>query len=165
MDNVHFNLAAETASKFHAERERLGSELLKTFKNHKSSSANQCIAAYYLGEMRLSTAVDFLAANIKENLNDADILIQGLPVILAYPSRDALVKIGCPSIPAVIRNLTESDDALVRGLSFDVLTRVDGDKDIVRLRLQKALAAQKDSQKQARLQVALKALGDTSFGK
>jgi hypothetical protein len=158
MDNVHFNTAAQTASKFHAERERLGADLLNTFNNQKSSRANQCIAAYYLGEMRYSSAADSLAVDIKVNLGDSDILIQGLPVILAYPARDALVKIGAASIPAVIRNLTESDDALVRALSFDVLTHVDGDKDIAGLRLQKALNAEKDSHKQARIQLALKEL-------
>ncbi len=54
---------------------------------------------------------------------------------------------------------------LQRRVSLQVLTRIDGDKDISRLRLQKALNAQKDSQKQARLQMALKTLGETQFDK
>ena len=72
----------------------------------------------------------------------------------------ALIKIGNPSIPAVIRNLAESDDAKVRELSLTALYHIDGDKDITQLRLQKALKAEKDLQKQARLQAALKSLSE-----
>ncbi|MGH7976622.1 MAG: hypothetical protein ACREC8_08160, partial [Limisphaerales bacterium] len=78
---------------------------------------------------------------------------------------DALVKIGTASIPAMIRNLEESDDSAVRILSLRVIYRIEGDKDIVQLRLQKALKVEKDSRKQARLASALKALAETSFGK
>jgi hypothetical protein len=46
-----------------------------------------------------------------------------------------------------------------------VLYRIDGDKDIVQLRLLKAIAAQKDSNKKARLQAALKSLAKTQFDK
>jgi hypothetical protein len=74
---------------------------------------------------------------------------------------DALIAIGNPSIPAMIRNLADSDDARVRELSLQVLTRIDGDKDISKLRLQRALKTGKDSQKQARLQAALKSLAKT----
>jgi hypothetical protein len=73
---------------------------------------------------------------------------------------DALVAIGNPSISAVIRNLTESDDTKVRELSLQVLTRIDSDKNISQLRLQRALKAEKDSQKQVRLQAALKSLAN-----
>ena len=85
-------------------------------------------------------------------------LIKGLPPILGHPAVEALIKIGNPSIPAVIRNLAESDDAKVRELSLKVLKSIDGDKDISQLRLQKAFKAETASQKQARLQAALKDL-------
>ena len=79
------------------------------------------------------------------------------------PAVYALIKIGIKSIPAVIRNLEERDDAQVRDLSLKVLYRIEGDKDLVQLRLQKALAAQKDSQKQTRLKLALEALRETAL--
>ena len=81
-----------------------------------------------------------------------------------FPATQALVKIGNPAIPAVIRNLAESDDATFRRLSLSALYHIEGDKDIVQLRLQKALAAEKVSTKQVRLQSALKDLAGTSFG-
>jgi hypothetical protein len=68
------------------------------------------------------------------------------------------MRIGNPSIPAVIGNLEQSDDVKVRELSLAVLNYIDNDKDITQLRLQKALAAQNDGQKMMRLQGALKAL-------
>jgi hypothetical protein len=159
-DDIHFNIAAKTASRYYAEKERLGADLLNTLKDKKSSNANKCEAAYYLGEMGFSAAANDLAANIAINLGDSVILIQNLPIFLAYPSRDALVKIGTSSIPMVIRNLAEDDDAHVRELSLDVMTRVYGDKDFVQLRLQKALRAEKNSHKRARLQAALTGLGN-----
>ena len=74
------------------------------------------------------------------------------------PAMDALVKIGSPSIPALIRNLAGSDNANVRELSLRALNQIDGDKDIVQLRLQKAMNAQIDSARKARLRSAQKSL-------
>jgi hypothetical protein len=72
----------------------------------------------------------------------------------------ALIEIGNPSTPAVIRNLADSDDPKVRELSLRVLTRIDNDKDISQLRLQKVLKAETDPKKQARLKAALNALAE-----
>ena len=126
----------------------------------KMLDVNKCIAAYYLGEMRFSPAVEPLANNIKVNLENSHVLIDGLPVILRYPSRDALVKIGWPSVPAVVRNLADSDDLLVRKLSADVLAQVVEDKDIMVINIRKAMSVEKDPQNQARLQGALNAIGE-----
>jgi PBS lyase HEAT-like repeat len=151
------------SDKWRAERGQLINELIKIFKDPKSFTINRSAAAYYLAEMRAPEAVDALAADITlqfelnipaHNLNGLEMKWSG------YVAMQALVKIGNPSIPPVIRNLTESDDAKVRELSLQVLTRIDGDKDISQLRLQKALKAEKDSQKQARLHVALKSLAN-----
>jgi hypothetical protein len=145
----------------------MASQLLDILKSKKTSNLNQCASAYYLGEIRNPESANALADLISLRLDVSKINLIGLPEILQkigeYPAMNALIKIGNPSIPAVIRNLAESDDAKVRELSLKILYRIDGDKDIVKLRLQKALAAQKDSQKQARLQSALKALAETSF--
>jgi hypothetical protein len=149
------------SDKWDAERGSVIKELINIFKDSKSYPINRSAAAYYLAEMRVPEAVDVLAADITlqfefvpppGNLNGFRMKWHG------YVAMEALIKIGNPSIPAVIRNLAKSDDAKVRELSLQVLTRVDGDKDIVQLRLQKVLKAEKDSQKQARLQVALKSL-------
>ncbi|MGH7976619.1 MAG: hypothetical protein ACREDS_00525 [Limisphaerales bacterium] len=147
---------------FITERARLNSELLNIFKNPKSSNPNRCAAAFYLGEMRFPNAADALAPEITLHLSG--VTIDEIPMTMGNPVADALIKIGNPSIPAVIRNLAESDDAQVRKLSLQVLCRIDGDRDITQLRLQKALKAETDSQKQARLQAALKELGKTSSG-
>lgn len=151
------------ASKLITERACFRDQLLNVFKDAKSSRFNKCAAAYHLGEMRTPEAADALAADIKLNLGP--MVVDHLSILMHTPAVDALIKIGSPSIPAVIRNLEENGDAKVRELSLKVLYRIDGDKDIVRLRLQKALNAQKDSQKQARLQAALKSLGETQFDK
>ena len=71
------------------------------------------------------------------------------------------MKIGSPAIPPLIQNLEESDDPTVRKLSLFVLCFIDGDKDIVQLRLQKALKAEKDPKKQARIQAAIKSLPES----
>ena len=96
----------------------------KFSQTRNTGDVNKCIAAYYLGEMRFSPAVEPLANNIKVNLENSHVLIDGLPVILRYPSRDALVKIGWPSVPAVVRNFADSDDLLMRKLSADVLAQL-----------------------------------------
>jgi HEAT repeat protein len=147
-----------TATKFHDERKNLIMALLSVFNDSSASNLNQCAAAYYLGEVKAAEAVDALAAKITLQLNIWSLNIHALPIIPKNSAMEALIKIGDPSIPAVIRNLADSDDAQVRKLSLQVLVRIDGDKDITQLRLQKALKAQTDSQKQARLQSALKAL-------
>lgn len=150
----------QSANQWQAENEKLVSELLAILTNVHSSNLQQCAAAYYLGEMRLPEASDALAANIGLHLTHP---VDHLTSLMRPPAVEALVKIGNPSIPAVIRNLAESDDANVRDLSLKVLYRIDSDKDIVQLRLQKALAAEKDPQKQVRLQSALKIFAETPF--
>jgi hypothetical protein len=152
----------QVANDFKAENNRMASQLLDILKSKKTSNLNQCTSAYYLGEIRNPESAGALADLISLRLDISKINLIGLPDILRkignYPAFEALIKIGNPSIPAVIRNLAESDDAQVRKLSLQVLTRIDGDKDISQLRLQKALNAETDSTKKARLQSALKSL-------
>lgn len=112
-------------------------------------------AVYLLGKYRFSEAADKLASMITlQDINPqkSEKLWRG------FPAEDALISIGNPSIPAVIRNLAESDDIKVRKLSLRVIYYIDNDKDIVQLRLQKALKAETNSQKQARLLSALNEL-------
>lgn len=152
----------KVAGNFSSERKLLDVKLQNLFMDAKSSNLHQCCAAYYLGEMHFQQAVDMLATNITLCLDTSRISVDHLPIIAGFPAKDALIKIGIPAIPAVIRNLAESDDAKVRELSLEVIERIDNDEDISALRLQKAIKAETDSQKQARLQVALKALTETT---
>ena len=149
------------SDQFHSSRKEFVVNLIDILNDPKSSNFSQCAAAYYLGELYSVKAVGILNSNIVLQLDASRIQMKYLVKIddsLKIPAVEALVKIGNPSIPAVIRNLADSDDAKVRELSLQVLTRIDGDKDISQLRLQKALKAETDLQKQARLQSALKEL-------
>lgn len=157
-----FNIISE---RFRIERKQLCSKLIGILTDSRSPNLNQCEAAYYLGELRIPEAVDALAAKIMLRLDTRHIITLHLPTISSSPVVEALIKIGIPSIPAMIRNLAESDDNQVRDLSLKVIYRIEGDKDIVQLRLQKAMAAEKDSRKQARLQAALKLIEKVAFGK
>jgi HEAT repeat protein len=72
------------------------------------------------------------------------------------PAVRALIHIGAPSIPAVTRNITDSDDKEVRYWSVFALYGIEGrDKDVTRFRLQKMLDVQSDPAKKARVQLAL----------
>lgn len=151
------------SSEFRDSQTKLTGEFIEIFTNKNSSNFGQCVAAYYLGELHSAEAVGTLNSNIALRLDVSRIPINHLVEIdnsLRNPVVEALIKIGNPSIPAVIRNLAESDDVQVRKLSLQVLYRIDGDKDISQLRLQKALKAETDLQKQARLQAAIKALAE-----
>ena len=156
----------KTSNDFRSGYMQHSEELFAILKDSKSSNLNRCAAAYYLGEMHVPNASGTLANSIILQFDKSQLpLVKHLETIEIpeHQAMEALIKIGNPSIPAVIRNLAETDDTKVRDLSLQVLYRIDGDKDIVQLRLQKALKAEKDSQKQARLQSALKALAETSF--
>lgn len=145
-----------TRGEFSSEQKLLGKEVLRLFEDSKMSNLSRCAAAYYLGELHFSEATSVLATDIKLQpvLLTTDHLtpLHGLVVV------DALVKIGIPSIPSMIRNLEESDDSTVRTLSLRVIYRIEGDKEVVKFRLRKALNAEKDHKAQTRLQAALKSL-------
>jgi hypothetical protein len=139
------------------QRKQVIQSLLKTFNDPKSTVyISKCCAASYLGELRAAEAADSLAAQItiRPPLGGHEPLGGYDPVVMA------LIEIGNPFTPAVIRNLADSDDPKVRELSLRVLTRIDNDKDISQLRLQKVLKAETDPKKQARLKAALNALAE-----
>jgi HEAT repeat protein len=154
----------KVSDQFDVERKRVGVELLKVLTDSDSSNfhsnLNQCVAAYYLGEIRCVDSARILADHITLQLDVSRIQIIGLINLekLKSPALDALIKIGTPAIPALVQHLQESDDVKVREFLLKALYQIEGDRDIVQLRLEKALKAEKDSQKQARLQLALKAL-------
>jgi hypothetical protein len=151
----------EVAAHYREEREQFGKDLLEILKNARLSGISRCGAAFYLGEMRFGGAADALAANIILDIGPQ--FTDHLTILMGTPAANALIKIGVPSVPYVIRNLAESDDQKIRSESLRVLYRIDDDKDITRFRLQKALSVQPDLTKKARLKSALKALGETTF--
>ena len=116
----------------------------------------RCAAAYLLGEYRVPEAAIALSRIItlepRLRPTAAEWLWDGHPV------PEALLKIGSPSIPPLVSNLEDSNDRNVRETSLDLIRRIDGDKDITRLRLQKAKDAQQDPFKKDRLQAALDSL-------
>jgi hypothetical protein len=138
--------------------------LQNIFKDARASDYQKCAAAYFLGEMPAPASIDDLVSNITVHMNPAayprfPTRIQPLEDDRTWPSvTGALVKIGAPAIPALIRNLQESDDTNVTAASLTVLYSIEGDKDIVQSRLQKALDVQPDAAKKARLQAAIKFL-------
>ena len=140
------------------ERGRFNNELLGIFKDPKSSNLSRSASAYYLGDQHVLEAVDPLATDI--TLQPIILSQEEISPLHGLVAVDALVKIGTPSIPAMIRNLEQSDDYVVRILSLRVIYRIEGDKDIVQMRLEKALVTQSDSKKKARLQSAIHALSD-----
>ena len=143
--------------------------MLRIFKSKDSSDDVKGYAAYYLGILYTpeavftSEVVDTLASQMTLNLPRGGHLSIDESQWRMWPVVGALVNIGTPSIPAMIRNVSTSDDAEVVKLSLQVLCRIDGDKDIVRLRLQKALEKEPDKTKQTRLQTALTALETVKF--
>jgi hypothetical protein len=159
-----FSLSDRAVRNFAEDRQKLIRELLNTFNNPNASNFNRCTCALYLGEMRAADAASALAPAISLEL-DPHVDIKGVMLAQYDPALNALVKIGSPAIPALIRNLAESGDAKVRTLSLKALHQIDNDNDIVRLRLGKALKAESDPQNQSRLRVALKAINDNPFEK
>ena len=146
----------------HTQRQQIIQALLKVLNEPKSSNWAKRYAAYYLGQIHAVEAIDSLAAQIT--------LRPPYPIggSLAFresefngsPAFSALIHIGNASIPDLIRNLAESDDIETKRLSILAIFQIDGDKDISQLRLQKTLKAETNSQRQARLQEALKALAE-----
>lgn len=145
------------------QREQTISSLLKIFNDPNSNTAKKLYAAYYLGALHASEATDSLADQI--TLAPSGIVGGSLHVTespwMHASAANALMAIGAPSIRALTRNLAQSDDAKIRELSLQVLARIDGDKDISQLRLQKAVKAESDPQKHARLEAALKSLSES----
>lgn len=151
----------QTSAAYDAERYRLIQELiniLTSTNDPDSSLLDKAAAAHYLGLLHASQATDALAANIGLVPDVTQIDISHLPKIINYPAKQALIEIGNSSIPSLIQNLAHQDDVKVRGLSLEALCQIDRDKDVVELRLKKAMETEHDPQKNKRLSEAVKLL-------
>lgn len=107
----------------------------------KYSDETRSAAAYLLGEMRAPEAVPALSrasANPLGPMDSADTSRYDAPIFTA------LVKIGRPAVPAMIKNLEETDNAILRMRSTVVLYHVLGGKQHLLELLGKLKARTKD---------------------
>jgi HEAT repeat protein len=91
----------------------------------KYPDETRVVAAYLLGELRAVEAVPVLSQVIADPPGPRYV-IDGSRY--DYPVTTALVKIGRPAVPAMIKNLETSDDRAVRGISLGVLSQILGGK-------------------------------------
>ena len=156
---------ASLLNKESSQRPYIIKELLAIFNDPKSADVVRAYAAYRLGVLHSTEASDSLAARITFNLVPGGSLYVQESPWWHEPAASALIAIGVPAAPAVIRNLAESDDQAIRSKSVQVLIGIEGgDKDIAALRLQKALNPENDLKRRERLQSALKELAELKLG-
>lgn len=107
----------------------------------KYSDETRSAAAYLLGEMRAPEAVPALSRALANPLGPdfrLDVSRYDAPIFTA------LVKIGRPAVPAMIKNLEETDNANIRHNSIFVLSHVLGGKQHLLELLGKLKARTKD---------------------
>lgn len=111
--------------------------------------------AFLLGVNRMEQAASHLSRLITL---EADIVEHSRePLWGRYPVVEALIRIGNPAIPEMIKNIEVSDDEKVRELSTRVIRYIDG-PEIAKVRLEKAMKKQSDEVKKAKLQHALESI-------
>jgi hypothetical protein len=134
------------------ERIHMERNLIRQLDNSKTKQAKFAVA-FLLGYYRMEKSVPHLSKLItleaqgtkqkRENLWDR------------YPVVEALIRIGNPAIPEMIRNIETSEDNKVRELSARVIRYVEG-AEIGRIVIEKAIEKQTDPRRKARLEAALK---------
>jgi hypothetical protein len=107
--------------------------------------------AFLLGFNRMEDSVRFLSPLIAL---EADMTENNHIPWGRYPVAEALIRIGGPSIPAMMKNIETSDDKKVCELSAEVIRYVDG-PEIAKFRLEKAMEKQADPGKKAKLKAAV----------
>jgi len=112
-----------------------------------SNYDQKCCAAAYLGKLRATEAAGSLADHISIRSK-----VDGFHDDPNGPqsAMDALIEIGEPAIPYLIKNILESNDDLVVNFSMSALLKIEGDDDIVQLRLRKAMESQTDEKKEGK---------------
>ena len=127
--------------------------LIRALLRSENQKARFC-AAYLLGLYRYPEAVNDLAAKITME-NDDEVLPQGKEARWdRYPAVEALIRIGKPSVPAMLRNIASSSDQHVRALSGRVIFYVEGEQ-IGRLIVESASAKEDDPVKKKNLETSL----------
>lgn len=112
--------------------------------------------AYLLGVFRAEQSVHHLSKYIAIK-SDQSLIPNRMPLWGDYPVVEALISIGGPAIPEMVRNIETSDDGKVRELSARVIRYIDG-PEIAKFRLEKGMEKQSDPAKKARLKAAMESI-------
>lgn len=120
-------------------------------------------AAYMLGEYRFEQAVDSLSHVI--TLEDKlPVQQQAEKYRPRFPAVHALIRIGNPSIPVMIRNIETSGDEKVQKLSLLVVIYIQG-AEVTQAVLKSAIGKQDNPEKKAKLQSALETVASGKYTK
>ena len=115
----------------------------------------QFTAAFLLGLYRYAEATDSLANLIVMEDAGRNEKRQSRESLWGeYPAVEALIRIGKPSVSAMLRNLESSEDEHVRGLSARVIYYVEGPK-LAKIVVENAVNEQKDPIKKKLLESSL----------
>ena len=132
--------AEEMASRLSKDRAELQSQLLLQLVSPKSKQ-HQIVVAYLLGLYRMDGAVRDLADLITL---EAEVRAQSKEALWdVHPVAEALIKIGRPSIPAMLENIKAAKGENVTKLSVEVIQYVETPA-IAKMILQDAIAKEKD---------------------
>ena len=142
------SLLVNFTDEWQATKERLIQNL---FSEHEQT---RFCAAYLLGLYRYADACGNLAKVIAMENEDYGQQQSREPRWGQYPAVEALIHIGKPAIPAMLRNLETSDDEHVRGLSARVIHYVEG-SELAKKVVQNAVAKQKNPEQKRRLESGL----------
>ncbi|GEM_PF-5186832 len=125
-------------------------ERAKVAKNDKATYSS----AYILGTLRSWRAAERLARSV-ELENKSSSPTHRLPRWDRYPVAEALIRIGVPAIPHMIRNIKKSPDAKIRQASARVI-RFAENKDVAVFRLQHEIKVTQDLEAIKRLEEAIR---------
>jgi HEAT repeat protein len=121
--------------------------------NNSQSEEVQFASAFLLGLYRMEQSVRELSKFITlESTQNKKWKRE--PLWDRYPVVEALIRIGKPSIPEMLKNIRTSNDKKVIELSIRVIRYIEG-PEIGRIILEKELEKQKDSQNKAKLEEAI----------
>lgn len=137
------------------ERSDVQSNLIYQLDNSRSKEV-KFAAAFLLGFYRMEKSVYHLSRHITLE-NERVIASSKLPLWDRYPVVEALIRIGKPAVPEMLRTIETSEEEKVRDFSARVIRYVEG-SEIGRIVIEKAMEKQTDPAKKARLKTALKYL-------
>ena len=123
-------------------------------------------AVVVLGEYRAVEAVPALLKNLDWDQLHGGIISSTKEdwALRLWPVSSALEKIGVPAVPALMDQIEGTDDAKTIGKCVSICEKIEG-ADVAQFRLEKALKTETDTQKRARLETALKVIGNGGAGK